>query len=107
MKGECIMENIATLVQPNSNLIELNDEELEVVSGGVVAAVVGALGVSVPTAILGLRDPASTARSILIDQITFGGIGAAVGVLGVVATAIVTGAPVVASAASLSGSGDN
>jgi uncharacterized ferredoxin-like protein len=104
MKGECIMENIATLVQPNSNLIELNDEELEVVSGGIVAAVVGALGVTTGVAIEGLRNPASRARDILIDQILQGGAGAAIGVLGAVATGIVAGVPITATAASLSDS---
>jgi hypothetical protein len=104
MKGECIMKNIATSMQPNSNLIELNDEELEVVSGGLVGALIGALGVTTDIAIEGLLNPASRARDILINQIVRGGAGAVIGVGAAAAAAILAGGPLTVTAAALSDS---
>lgn len=95
------MANIAVLDLDNSNLVDLSDEELEAVSGGVVGAVIGALAVSADIAVEGLSNPGSTARQILINQIRRGGVAAAIGALGVVASAIVVGAPVTVTAASL------
>lgn len=98
------MKNVATLTKESSNLIELNEGELEVVSGGLVGALIGALGVTTDIAIEGLIDPASRARDTLINQIARGGVAAVIGVGAAAAGAIIAGVPLTATAASLSDS---
>lgn len=92
---------IASLELENLNLIEINDEESAAVNGGLVGAIISTLGVTVPIAVLGLNDPNSDARQILIDQILVAGPAAAIGILGAAASAILAGIPLTATAASL------
>ena len=92
---------ITSLELDNLNLFNLNDEESASVNGGLVGAIVGALGVSIPVANEGLTNPRSKARDILIRQIGSIGLAGAIGALGTVALTIVTGGTVTATAASL------
>lgn len=92
---------IASLELDNLNLFNLNDEESAAVNGGVALALAAAIPATLAVAVEGLRNPDSTAREIITDQIIAAGIFGGGGALGAVASAILAGGPVTVSAASL------
>ncbi len=92
---------IASLELDNLNLFDLNNEESAAVNGGVAVGLTTALGVSLDVAYEGAKNPKSTARQILQDQIIKSGIYAGTGALAGVALAILGVNPVFIAGASL------